>query len=213
LSVTVSESALSQLISRFGTIETISVVCKQDYAFAFVGMSTQAEADAVIEGMNGRPFPTIGLGEHNSIRVAFQRGVNADDKGKREKARDRGHSAGRDSQAGPPAPKRPRNDPMDLLASRPGALDGMTMEPPTADSIAVVGSRFTVGTRGNKAAAVADDSAGIAARVAEYDRQRERERGERPPAPPSETDSLDGQSGGKNASLYVTNFPMPMTGM
>ncbi len=58
LTYNVNESDLEALFSPFGTVESAQVIVDRDSnrskGFAFVEMSTEAEAHAAIEGLNGR---------------------------------------------------------------------------------------------------------------------------------------------------------------
>jgi len=60
LSYNVNESDLEALFSQFGTVQSAQVIVDRDTnrskGFAFVEMGSDAEAQAAIEGLNGRDY-------------------------------------------------------------------------------------------------------------------------------------------------------------
>jgi RNA recognition motif-containing protein len=55
-----SESDISEAFSAFGTVQKVDLIMDRDTGrprgFAFVEMATPAEANAAVEGMDGRPL-------------------------------------------------------------------------------------------------------------------------------------------------------------
>ena len=60
LTYNVNESDLEALFSQFGTVQSAQVIVDRDTnrskGFAFVEMGSDAEAQAAIEGLNGRDY-------------------------------------------------------------------------------------------------------------------------------------------------------------
>ena len=84
LSFSVSGSDLEQLFAPFGTVESAQVIADRDTGrskgFGFVEMSTDAEAQAAIEGLNEK--------EHEG------RALNVNEARPREERRGGGHRGG-----------------------------------------------------------------------------------------------------------------------
>ena len=60
LTYSINESDLEALFSQFGTVQSAQVIIDRDTnrskGFAFVEMSSDAEAQAAIDGLNGRDY-------------------------------------------------------------------------------------------------------------------------------------------------------------
>ena len=60
LTYNVNESDLEALFARFGTVQSAQIIVDRDTnrskGFAFVEMGSDAEAQAAIEGLNGRDY-------------------------------------------------------------------------------------------------------------------------------------------------------------
>lgn len=60
LSFSVTEEALSEKLSEFGTVESVKIITDRDSGqskgFGFVEMGTDSEAHSAIDGLNGSDF-------------------------------------------------------------------------------------------------------------------------------------------------------------
>ena len=60
LPFSVTESALSDKLAEFGNVESVKIISDRDTGrskgFGFVEMSTDSEAHAAIDGLNGKDF-------------------------------------------------------------------------------------------------------------------------------------------------------------
>jgi cold-inducible RNA-binding protein len=60
LAYSVTEDDLTEAVSEFGNVDSVKIIIDRDTGqskgFGFIEMSSDAEANAVISGLNGKPF-------------------------------------------------------------------------------------------------------------------------------------------------------------